>query len=65
MTSEQPRDAVNDQTRTLFAVALLNHGVGVYVLYYPSEGMITLFAIMMLVTLLVGAISGLIAAGAS
>lgn len=55
--------------RWAYRIAFLSMAVftalGVYVLYYPSEALITVFAIMMLVTLVIGAISGLIAAGAS
>jgi preprotein translocase subunit SecF len=65
------RDTVNmtGRERWAYRIALGSMVVftmlGVYVLFFPSEGLITLFAIMMLVTLVIGAISGLIAAGAS
>ena len=71
MTQNQSRDAVKmtKRERWAYRIALLSMlvftALGIYVLYFPSEDLITLFAIMMLVTLVIGAISGLIAAGAS
>lgn len=51
--------------RSAFTSMAIFIALGIYVLYYPSEGLIAVFAVMMLVTLILGAISGLIAAGAS
>ncbi|MBN1563167.1 MAG: hypothetical protein JXA10_04965 [Anaerolineae bacterium] len=75
MTQQQSRDTgsksgqITWRERWAYRIALLSMAVftllGIYVLYYPSEGLIALFGIMMLVTLVIGAISGLIAAGAS
>ncbi len=71
MTPGPQRDTVTltKRERWAYRIALLSMAIftalGIYVLYFPSEGLITLFAIMMLITLLIGAISGLIAAGAS
>jgi hypothetical protein len=71
MTHNQPRDSatMTRRERWAYRIALFSMAIftvlGIYVLYYPSDGLIALFAVMMLVTLVIGAISGLIAAGAS
>ena len=71
MTQTQQRDTLELTARERWAyrIALLSMVIftllGIYVLYFPSEALIAVFAVMMLVTLVIGAISGLIAAGAS
>ena len=64
-----PRERITMRERWAYRIAFMSMTIfialGIYVLYYPSEALIVVFAIMMLVTLVLGAISGLIAAGAS
>lgn len=62
-TTQSPR--TQRRERWLHRITLLSMAVftvlGVYVLYFPSEALILVFGVLMLVTLVLGIVSGLVA----
>ncbi len=62
--SNSPRSPLTRREIWLYRVTLLSMGLfvalGVYVLYFPSETLVTLFGIMALITLGLGVAAGIL-----
>ncbi len=62
--TDTPRSPLTRREVWLYRLTLLSMlvfvGLGVYVLYFPSEAVVALFAVMTLVTLGLGVVAGIV-----